>query len=634
MKHWRFLTLAAILILVTVALLPVQQAAAAAACSITYTNQNDWGAGATINVTITDTGTTAYSSWTIAWTFPGNQTINNLWNGTYTQSGASVSVTNMSYNGTIAANGGSTSFGFNIAYSGTNATPTAFTVNGAACGGGSGATNTPTGPTSTPSRTPTRTNTATNGPSATPTRTPTRTNTATNGPSATPTRTPTRTPTTSGGGTHLANPFSGAKWFVNPAWAAEVNASTVAANFKSDVASQDTAVWLDSMAAVNGTNGYPYSITGWLDQAESQGANLIILVVYDLPQRDCAALASNGEIPGTAAGLTTYETSYIDPIAAAEGTAKYSNLRIINIVEPDSLPNLVTNLGISACANANSLGLYSTGIEYALNKLHPIANTYNYLDIGHSGWLGWSSNFSPAITLISNVVKATTAGVKSVDGFISDTANTVPVLEPYMTATESIGGSPVDSVTFYSYDPYIEEDTYDAAWASAMQSSGGLPASSTNMLVDTSRDGWGGCGGGPNVSQNCRPTAASTSTSVSTFVTQSRIDRRPARGDWCNQNGAGIGARPVASPTSSGFTYEAYVWIKPPGESDGSSSLIPTGPNNPNGKGFDQMCDPNYAGNSLNQNSPTNALPNAPVSGAWFEAQFDQLVSNAYPALP
>jgi cellulose 1,4-beta-cellobiosidase len=483
---------------------------------------------------------------------------------------------------------------------------------------------------------PTNTSAPTSTPTITVTPPPTKTSTPTitpGGPTATATLTPTITATVPVG-THLANPFVGAKWFINPAWAAEINAATgsaLTASQKATVSSQNTAVWLDSMDAVNGTNGYPYSITGWLDQAVSQNASLIIFVVYDLPQRDCAALASNGEIPGTAAGLTTYETSYIDPIAAAEGQAKYSGIRIINIVEPDSLPNLVTNLSMSNCANANNLNLYKNGITYALNKLHPITNTYNYLDIGHSGWLGWSSNFTPAITLISGVIKGTTAGVNSVDGFISDTANTVPVKEPYMTATQQVGGQPVQSVTFYSYNPYIDEQAYDAAWASAMQGAG-LPASSTNMLVDTSRNGWGGCGGGPNVSQNCRPTGASTATDVATFVTQTRIDRRPARGDWCNQNGAGIGERPVANP--AGGVYQAYVWIKPPGESDGSSSLIPTGPQNPGGKGFDQMCDPSYGGNSLNQNSPTNALPNAPVSGAWFEAQFDQLVANAYPAIP
>ena len=63
----------------------------------------------------------------------------------------------------------------------------------------------------------------------------------------------------------------------------------------------------------------------------------------------------------------------------------------------------------------------------------------------------------------------------------------------------------------------------------------------------------------------------------------------------------------------------------------GSSSLIPPGPENPDGKGFDRMCDPTYTGNQLNGNNMTGALPGAPVSGRWFQAQFVQLVQNAFP---
>jgi hypothetical protein len=94
--------------------------------SISYT-QNDWGTGATVSVTITNNSTTAINGWTLGWTFPGNQKITNLWNGSYTQNGASVSVSNQSYNSTIPA-GGTVSFGFNISYSGTNAKPTSFTL--------------------------------------------------------------------------------------------------------------------------------------------------------------------------------------------------------------------------------------------------------------------------------------------------------------------------------------------------------------------------------------------------------------------------------------------------------------------------------------------------------------------------
>jgi cellulose 1,4-beta-cellobiosidase len=115
---------------------------------------------------------------------------------------------------------------------------------------------------------------------------------------------------------------------------------------------------------------------------------------------------------------------------------------------------------------------------------------------------------------------------------------------------------------------------------------------------------------------------------LNTFVDEGRIDRRIHKGNWCNQSGAGIGERPQANPASG---IDAYVWVKPPGESDGSSELIPQGPDNPAGKGFDRMCDPTYEGNNLNGNNPTGALPDAPVSGAWFQTQFEMLVENAYP---
>ena len=77
---------------------------------------------------------------------------------------------------------------------------------------------------------------------------------------------------------------------------------------------KSTFVWLDSIDAVNGTNGYPRSLQGHMDAALAQGANAIELVIYDLPNRDCAALASNGEI--ASGQLSKYQSQYIDPIAA------------------------------------------------------------------------------------------------------------------------------------------------------------------------------------------------------------------------------------------------------------------------------------------------------------------------------
>src|SRR4029078_2859695 len=86
-----------------------------------------------------------------------------------------------------------------------------------------------------------------------------------------------------------------------------------------------------------------------------------------------------------------------------------------------------------------------------------------------------------------------------------------------------------------------------------------------------------------------RPAGPGATTSVDTYVNGGRIDRRLHLGNWCNQAGAGLGERPRVAPATG---IGAYVWVKPPGESDGSSKEIP----NNEGKGFDRMCDPTYGG--------------------------------------
>ncbi len=84
-------------------------------------------------MTVKNTGTTALTAWSVKWAFANGQQVTSLWNGTYTQSGANVTVNNLSYNGSLAANGGSTSFGFNGSWTTANARPTAATLNGTAC---------------------------------------------------------------------------------------------------------------------------------------------------------------------------------------------------------------------------------------------------------------------------------------------------------------------------------------------------------------------------------------------------------------------------------------------------------------------------------------------------------------------
>ncbi len=100
---------------------------------VNYVINSDWGSGATISVTIQNNSSTPINGWNLTWTFPGNQRIDHLWNGSHTQNGVSVSTQDAGYNATISANGGKVSFGFNLSYSGSNQKPTEFSLNGAPC---------------------------------------------------------------------------------------------------------------------------------------------------------------------------------------------------------------------------------------------------------------------------------------------------------------------------------------------------------------------------------------------------------------------------------------------------------------------------------------------------------------------
>ena len=425
---WLAAVLCALVLMMLAGALPSIRAQSSVSCAATYSIVNQWPGGFQGSVVVTNTGSAAINGWTIAWAFPNGQTMTQMWNATYTQSGVNISAVNMSWNATLSA-GGSVNPGFLANWSGTNGAPASITLNGTTCSkpGGGTVTFTPTRTTTatitqtstrTPTATTTRTPTATaTGPTptftatATRTNTPTRTTTATATSTATRTSTPTRTTTPPPPGTHLANPFVGATWYINPDWAASVNAEanrqggTLGTTMRK-VAQYSTFVWLDSIDAVNGTNGYPRSLAGHLDAALAQGANLIGIVIYDLPNRDCSALASNGELLIANGGSARYKTEYIDVIYNVISQPKYAGLRIVAVIEPDSLPNLVTNLSFAKCQEANGPGGYVENTQYTLNKLHPIPNFYAYIDIGHAGWLGWTDNFNNTVNLIANTILA------------------------------------------------------------------------------------------------------------------------------------------------------------------------------------------------------------------------------------
>jgi len=121
-------------IIMAVAFILASTAAAQTACKVVYTISSQWAGGFGASINIQNTGTTAISNWTLTWAFANGQTVTQLWNGTETQSGANVTVANMSYNGSIPAGGSYSGMGFNGSWNNvTNAIPTSFALNGTAC---------------------------------------------------------------------------------------------------------------------------------------------------------------------------------------------------------------------------------------------------------------------------------------------------------------------------------------------------------------------------------------------------------------------------------------------------------------------------------------------------------------------
>ncbi|MEU6178959.1 glycoside hydrolase family 6 protein [Streptomyces coeruleorubidus] len=540
---------------------------AAVPCTVDYKVQNQWNTGFTAAVTITN-NSAAKSSWSLKWSYAGNQKVTSGWNARISQSGADVTVANESYNARLAT-GGSVSFGFQGSYSGSNAIPATFTLDGVTCNVDSGGPGGPTDP-----------------------------------------------PDPGGPANRVNNPYDGAKVYVNPEWSAKAASEPGG----SRIANQPTGVWLDRIAAINGAGG-KMGLRAHLDEALRQkgsGELVVQLVIYNLPGRDCAALASNGELKADEIGR--YKTEYIDPIKAILADSKYSSLRIVTTVEIDSLPNLVTNTGsrptaTPQCDVMKANGNYVKGVGYALNKLGDVPNVYNYVDAGHHGWIGWDDNFAPSATLFKEAATAEGATVGDVHGFITNTANYSALKENNFSVNDNVAGKSVRESKWVDWNRYVDELSFAQGFRNQLVSAGFN--SDIGMLIDTSRNGWGG---------TARPSGPGAQTSVDTYVDGGRYDRRIHVGNWCNQSGAGLGERPQANPAAG---IDAYVWMKPPGESDGASKVIP----NPDGKGFDRMCDPTYEGNARNGYNMSGALPDAPLSGDWFSAQFRQLMQNAYPPL-
>jgi len=363
------------------------------------------------------------------------------------------------------------------------------------------------------------------------------------------------------------------------------------------------AIWLWGKAAL------PDLETHLAKAAAMPEKQTVVLIMYNIPNRDCAALASSGEIcckklPGGGCsrsfddsddcteGISEYQREMVDP--AAEILRRYEDkLRLVVVVEPDSLANLATNEDHPVCGHKATQNAYRSGIAYTLKTLATkVPSAGVYLDAAHGGWMGWTDSIEKLMNIVGEM------NVPAFHGFATNVANYQPLgLQcPFCPDTgyrnaycfkgqhasdpcceDPCGLAP-------QYNPSHSELNYAVALTAAAKKILGIDA---RVVIDTGRNG------NPSGRTNCHT--------------------------WCNPRDQGAGVYPTANVHNASLV-DAYFWFKTLGESDGCSELLPNGEKCPR---FDHQC---AVPDSL---ATRPDEPRAPEAGTWYEHSVKMYAQNA-----
>merc|ERR1719422_1809442 len=414
----------------------------------------------------------------------------------------------------------------------------------------------------------------------------------------------------------LVNPFKEHAFYLNPVnqgqYAQSVSTESnpqIRANLQrmSGIAS---AYWIDRKDKIN--DNTTRGVRGILaDAAAKSPPELVVLMWYDLPNRDCAAAASMGEIccaylpngrcdwgngGDCAAGINEYKTTYVDPFV--EVLVEYrGRVPVVIVYEPDSLPNFATNLGVPNCAAVETRNAYSQGASYALTELATKTDATIYVDAAHGGWLGWHNN----MLKFMDELKGLTVPWEKIRGFSVNVAGYQPLGqmcpwepdnpgEPYRNGYCLNGRNSGDPCCedpcdlLGQWNPGNGEQNHAQMLRRAAQGELGMDA---HIIIDTGRNGVPG--------------------------------PRSDSANWCNIRNAGAGHVSTANVPEPAIL-DAFFYLKTPGESDGCTQELPSGGQCPR---FDLMC-----GSSDSIGSRAGE-PRAPEAGGWFDYQVKQLAEFA-----
>ena len=437
------------------------------------------------------------------------------------------------------------------------------------------------------------------------------------------------------------NPFATPRgWFVNPVLREKMMQSVGLAESEAErtalrhMASAPTAFWVDRKAKIRGTT--VDTMEGLLLNNSRGAKQLVVLILYNLPNRDCNAMASNGEIccdghggagspcshtsgGSCEAGLREYREEYIQPISEVL-VRFHSSMPLILVLEPDSMGNVVTNTGSGGCTDA-TLAAYRSGIRFAAEKLAAAAPTAAlYVDAGHGGWLGFEKNAQRFAEVVHDMDIA-----RFVRGFSTNVANYQPL--------GLSAACPRDAFETAGVSDAQQGGSMGglAHWCNEGRSfkAGGVVVYSASKLGCCAEDPCGlvaqGNGGPTELSyaQTLQRHFMRRMNWQPRFVIDTgrngNKEQRSKCASWCNVRGAGAGHVPSMNTGLPGVV-DAFMWLKTPGESDGCTRLLPSG-------GRCARFDPACEGDDAIGGRPYE--PRAPEAGDWFAFQARALARNS-----
>jgi endoglucanase len=235
------------------------------------------------------------------------------------------------------------------------------------------------------------------------------------------------------------------------------------------IAEQPTAEWIGPENPEREARGFT--------EAADQAGRVALLVLYNIPHRDCGQYSQGGAADGDA------YRAWIAAVARGIGDRP-----AMVILEPDAVLHLV-----DGCTPPEFEEERYDLLRGAVDTLTALKNTTVYLDAGNAGWGHPDEIYEPLLR----------AGADRADGFAVNVAN------------------------FYSTEDSL------AYGKQLSERIGGK-----HFVIDTSRNGNGPYTGGDP-------------------------DER-----WCNPPGRALGEAPTTKTADP--LVDAYLWIKRPGESDGT----------------------------------------------------------------